>query len=181
MTSMGEIYLFTIFPPIRNLYKCVFHAGERRRLEEAPQDPGYGGAAGGCILQVRRGHVHEYQRPHRHPGVPGTEYWSSHDGGEVNGIRDGRCGEVVGILAYYARGRGFDSRTVQTFVWMNMSVCIGSGCFYIICMYLQKKSTYLSMYIYSLRTIHNTSHVSAYFGLDSRECRVKFWRLSLHD
>jgi hypothetical protein len=44
---------------------------------------------------------------------------------------DGRCGVVVGILAYYARGRGFDSRTVQTFVCMNMSVCIGSGCFYV--------------------------------------------------
>jgi hypothetical protein len=28
----------------------------------------------------------------------------------------GRCGVVVEILAYYARGRGFDSRTVQTFV-----------------------------------------------------------------
>jgi hypothetical protein len=26
----------------------------------------------------------------------------------------GRCGVVVGILAYYARGREFDSRTVQT-------------------------------------------------------------------
>jgi hypothetical protein len=37
--------------------------------------------------------------------------------------------EVVGILAYYARGRGFDSRTVQTFVCMNMSVC--TGCFYV--------------------------------------------------
>jgi hypothetical protein len=44
---------------------------------------------------------------------------------------DGRFVVVVGILAYYARGRGFDSRTVQTFVCMNMSVCIGSGCFYI--------------------------------------------------
>jgi hypothetical protein len=32
-------------------------------------------------------------------------------------------------LAYY--GCGFDSRTVQTFVCMNMSVCIGSGCFYV--------------------------------------------------
>jgi ABC-type transporter Mla MlaB component len=44
---------------------------------------------------------------------------------------DDRCGAMVGILAYYARGRGFDSRTVQTFVSMNMSVCIGSGCFYV--------------------------------------------------
>jgi hypothetical protein len=43
---------------------------------------------------------------------------------------DGRCGVVVRILAYYARGRGFDSRTVQKFVCMNMSICIGSGCFY---------------------------------------------------
>jgi hypothetical protein len=34
---------------------------------------------------------------------------------------------VVGILAYYARGRGFESRTLQTFVCMYMSVCIGSG------------------------------------------------------
>jgi hypothetical protein len=44
---------------------------------------------------------------------------------------DCRCGVVVGILAYHARGRGFDSRTVQLLVRMNMSVCIGSGCFYV--------------------------------------------------
>jgi hypothetical protein len=28
---------------------------------------------------------------------------------------DGRYSVVVGILAYYARGRGFDSRTVQKY------------------------------------------------------------------
>jgi hypothetical protein len=44
---------------------------------------------------------------------------------------DGRFSVVVGILDYYARGRGFDSRAVQTFVCINMSVCIGSGCFYV--------------------------------------------------
>jgi hypothetical protein len=44
---------------------------------------------------------------------------------------DGGCGVVVRIIAYYARVRGFDSRTVQTFVSMNMSVCIRSGCFYV--------------------------------------------------
>jgi hypothetical protein len=44
---------------------------------------------------------------------------------------DGRLGVVVGILAYYPRGRGFDSRIVQIFGCMNMSVCIGSGCFYV--------------------------------------------------
>jgi hypothetical protein len=44
---------------------------------------------------------------------------------------NGRFGVVVGILAYYASGRGFDSRTVQTFVCMNMSVCIGFGYFYV--------------------------------------------------
>jgi hypothetical protein len=61
---------------------------------------------------------------------------------------DGRFGVVVGIFAYYARGRGFDSRTVQTFVYMNISVCIGSGCFYVIIrMYLQKKM-YISMYLF---------------------------------
>jgi hypothetical protein len=53
-------------------------------------------------------------------------------------VFDGRCGIVVEILAYYARVRGVDSCTVQTFVCMNMSVCIGSGCFYSN-MYLQKK------------------------------------------
>jgi hypothetical protein len=46
-------------------------------------------------------------------------------------IHDGRCGVVVGIPAYYARGRRFDSRTVQTFVCTNMSVYIGSWCFYV--------------------------------------------------
>jgi hypothetical protein len=43
---------------------------------------------------------------------------------------DGRFGVVVGVLAYYARGRGFDFRTVQ--------VCIGSGCIYV-CIYKKRK------------------------------------------
>jgi hypothetical protein len=42
-----------------------------------------------------------------------------------------RHGVVAGILVHNARGRGFDSRTVQIFVCMNMSVCIESGCFYV--------------------------------------------------
>jgi hypothetical protein len=59
------------------------------------------------------------------------EGWLCHIIREVSPVLviDGRCGVVVGILAYYARGRGFDSRTGQTFVCM--SVCIGSGCFYV--------------------------------------------------
>jgi hypothetical protein len=48
---------------------------------------------------------------------------------------DGRFGVVVGILAYYARGRGFDSSTVQIIVCMNMYICTGSGCFYVIGMH----------------------------------------------
>jgi hypothetical protein len=76
---------------------------------------------------------------------------------------DGRWGVVVGILAYYARGRGFDSRTVQKFVCMSMSVCIGSGCFYV----------YKYVFIRLCYKIHNTSLISAYFGLDSRECKCK--------
>jgi hypothetical protein len=44
---------------------------------------------------------------------------------------DDRFGVVVGILAYSARGRGFDSRTVQSFVCINMSICIRSECFYV--------------------------------------------------
>jgi hypothetical protein len=55
---------------------------------------------------------------------------------------NGRCGVVVGKLAYHARGRGFDS-TVQTFVCMNMSICMWVF-LCIICMYLQKK--YISIY-----------------------------------
>jgi hypothetical protein len=50
---------------------------------------------------------------------------------------DGRFGVVVGILAYYARGRG--SRTMQTFVCMNMSVSIAFGCY--------GKKNYISMYL----------------------------------
>jgi hypothetical protein len=51
---------------------------------------------------------------------------------------DWRCGLNS---AYCTKGRGFNPRTVQTFVCMNMSVCIGSGCFIcIMCTYLQKKS-----------------------------------------
>jgi hypothetical protein len=51
-------------------------------------------------------------------------------------IFDGRFGVVVGILPHYARGRGFDSCTVQTFVCMNMSVCVLGVSMYN--MYLQK-------------------------------------------
>jgi hypothetical protein len=43
----------------------------------------------------------------------------------------GRLGVVVGLLTYNAKGRWFDSRTVQTFLCMNMSIYIGSGCFYV--------------------------------------------------
>jgi hypothetical protein len=49
---------------------------------------------------------------------------------------ESRFGIVVEILAYYARGRGFDHRTLQTFVCMNMSVCIGSECFLCIITYI---------------------------------------------
>jgi hypothetical protein len=38
---------------------------------------------------------------------------------------DGRCGGVVGILAYHARGRGFDSHTAQTFVCINIVLGLG--------------------------------------------------------
>jgi hypothetical protein len=76
---------------------------------------------------------------------------------------------MVRILAYCTKCRWFDSRTVQTFVCMNMSFCIGSGRFLCtVCMYLQKKI--ISMYIYPLSRIHNTSLTSAYFRLDKREC-----------
>jgi hypothetical protein len=57
---------------------------------------------------------------------------------------DGQCGVAVGILAYYARGRGFDSRTVQTYVclyWVWVFLCI-------ICMYLQKKSVCKYEYVF---------------------------------
>jgi hypothetical protein len=58
---------------------------------------------------------------------------------------DGRFGVVivVGILAYNAKSRGFDSRTVQTFVCMNMSVCIESRCFYVWYVFTKKKNIYI--------------------------------------
>jgi hypothetical protein len=60
-------------------------------------------------------------------------------------ILDGRFGVVVVILAYYARGRGFDSRSVQTFVCMNMSV-LGLGVS-MYNMYVLTKKMYRSMYL----------------------------------
>jgi hypothetical protein len=79
-------------------------------------------------------------------------------------------GAMVRILACCARCRGFDTRTVQTFVCMIMPVYFGSGRFlYVVCMYIQKK--YIRMYISPLSRIHNTSFVSAYHGLDKRECK----------
>jgi hypothetical protein len=59
---------------------------------------------------------------------------------------DGRFGVMVGILAYYARGREFDSRTVQTFVCMNMSVCIGPGRS-VRHTYRQRQSVFLLYYV----------------------------------
>jgi hypothetical protein len=54
--------------------------------------------------------------------------------------------------------------------FMNMTVCIRSGRFLcVVCIYLQKKM-YISIYIYPLSRIHNTSLMSANFGLDKREC-----------
>jgi hypothetical protein len=37
-------------------------------------------------------------------------------------------------------------------------------------MYVFTKTKYISIYIYPLSRLHNTSLVSAYFGLDKREC-----------
>jgi hypothetical protein len=87
---------------------------------------------------------------------------------------DWRCGLNN---PYCAKGHGFDPCTVQTFVCMYMSVCIGSGCFLcIICMYLQKKSIKVCIFIRYLESI--TQATSAYFRLDKREweCqRKKSW------
>jgi hypothetical protein len=57
-----------------------------------------------------------------------------------------QLGEMVGLPAYYARGRGFDFRTVHIFVCLNISVCVGSGCSYgqYVCVYKKK---YISMYL----------------------------------
>jgi hypothetical protein len=38
-------------------------------------------------------------------------------------------------------------------------------------MYVFTKTMYVSMYLLPLSRIHNTSLISAYFGLDSRECK----------
>jgi hypothetical protein len=47
------------------------------------------------------------------------------------------------ILVYCTRSRRFNPRTVQTFVSMNMSICIGSGCFQLKIMYVFTKKKYL--------------------------------------
>jgi hypothetical protein len=57
---------------------------------------------------------------------------------------DGRCGVVVAILAYYAKGRGFDSRTVKKIVGMNMFVFGLDVSMYN--MYVFTKKKYMSMY-----------------------------------
>jgi hypothetical protein len=59
---------------------------------------------------------------------------------------DGRFGVVVAILAYYARGRGFNSRIMQTIVCINMSVFIGSGSYYVYYVCIYKKKVYISIY-----------------------------------
>jgi hypothetical protein len=42
-------------------------------------------------------------------------------------VSDGRLGVVVRILANYAKGREFDSRTVPTFVSMDILFVLGLG------------------------------------------------------
>jgi hypothetical protein len=88
---------------------------------------------------------------------------------------------VAGILAYYPRGRGFDSRTVQIFVCMYMSI-LGLG----VSMYLYNMNVFVKIMFNvcnnPLSRIHNTSLISSYFGQDSRECvairiRQLFFRL----
>jgi hypothetical protein len=57
------------------------------------------------------------------------------------------------ILVYCVRGRWFVSRTVQTFVCIDISVCDGSDFFYLICMYLEKKSVNIHIHTYHSRFI----------------------------
>jgi hypothetical protein len=67
---------------------------------------------------------------------------------------DGRCGVVVRILAYYA-GRGFHSRTVQTFVCMNI-LCIfvlGLGVYMYNMYAFTKKNVYKYVFIRYLESI----------------------------
>jgi hypothetical protein len=74
---------------------------------------------------------------------------------KITHIIDDRLNVVVGILAYYARGRGFDSRTVLHSIQKNMYV-------------FTKKNVYKYVLIRYLES--TTQALSAYFGLDSREC-----------
>jgi hypothetical protein len=60
---------------------------------------------------------------------------------------------VVGILACYARGRGIDSRTVQTYVCMNMPACVGSECFYYKMYVFTEKNAYKYVLIRYLESI----------------------------
>jgi hypothetical protein len=55
-------------------------------------------------------------------------------------------------LCRYPRGHGFDSLTIQTFVCMNMSVCMRSGCF----LYVTQKNVYrYVLYVYFIRSLVN--------------------------
>jgi hypothetical protein len=79
----------------------------------------------------------------------------------------GRCGVVVGILAYYARGRGPHSTNICVhehvcLYWVWVFLCYNMYVF-------TKQSIYVS--INPLSRFHNTSLISSYFGLDSRECK----------
>jgi hypothetical protein len=77
---------------------------------------------------------------------------------------------VVGILAYYAKGREFDSRTVQKFVYMNMFGLVLGVSMDNMYAFTKKVNKYL-ISINPLSRINNTSLISAYFELDSRECK----------
>jgi hypothetical protein len=59
---------------------------------------------------------------------------------------------VVGILAYYARGSGFDSRTVQIFVCMNMFVLDLGVSMYNMYVFI-KKNVYKYVFIRYLESI----------------------------
>jgi hypothetical protein len=65
----------------------------------------------------------------------------------------GRFSVVVGILAYYARGRGFDSRTVHTSVCMKCLFLLGLGVSMYKMFVFTKKNVYKYVFIRYLESI----------------------------
>jgi hypothetical protein len=86
------------------------------------------------------------------------------------------CDQTMGlptVNSMYATGRELHPRTAQTFVCMNMSVCVGSGCFLCIILVFTKKVYKYLLIMRYLASITQALQVLTYFVVSGTEQKHK--------